>query len=825
MTPLLLPLLLAIAPTGIPRQLALDRARDVSNVSYKLAYTLQPHADSAAGHEELTFTLRQSGPLLLDFREGVISKMLVNGQPTQPVSENGHIVLPPLKAGANKIEMDFSAPVGPAGKAITRYEDKDDGSEYIYTLFVPMDASMAFPCFDQPDIKARFTLELNHPADWTVIANVPLGQQTEPISTYLFAFAAGPFQKIHSTPGLPDVYVRKSQVSRAQDEVPQIQRVTAQGMKFLAAYFAQPFPFPKYDMVLIPGFPYGGMEHAGATFLNEDSMLFRSAPTEADRFGRNITVLHELTHQWFGDFTTMRWFDDLWLKEGFAQYMAYRAMLEIAPQLDVWARFYQQIKPAAYGIDITPGTTPIYQNIPNLQDAKSAYGAIVYSKAPGLLRQLAFLLGEDHFRDGLRLYLSEHRYANAEWSDLVKAFERASGQSLSAWADAWIKRRGMPEVDVAFTCDTVTLSQKNILDEGGTWPIATQVLLGYRNAEPVRLRVQFDSASFAVNVPSGKACPDYVFANDEDHAYGLFLLDARSRAYIRENIGATTDLFRRTLMWGALFDAVHFAQMPPADYIETALRNLPSEQDETIVRSVSNRVVFALHEYISSPTLTRDMEKLASDRMHTAATEGLRILWFRAFVSVAQTPEALGEVKDILRGKASIPGVDLRPLDRWRMVTVLLAGNDPEAAALFEAETKRDASGIGQKYAYVAMAAKPDPANKRFYFDDYLQNKQRPEDWVQASLDAFNEWNQDRLTLPFLLPALKDLPQIKQQRKIFFVLAWLGAFIGGQHSAEASALVHHWLKETPLDPDLRLKVLQVLDELDRTAKIRATYAK
>jgi aminopeptidase N len=265
--------------------------------------------------------------------------------------------------------------------------------------------------------------------------------------------------------------------------------------------------------------------------------------------------------------------------------------------------------------------------------------------------------------------------------------------------------------------------------------------------------------------------------------------------------------------------------MPPAEYIETALVNLPSEQDETIVRSVSNRTVFALHEYITSPALTREMEKLASDRMHNAATQGLRILWFRAFVSVAQTSEALGEVKDLLRGKTGIPGVDLRPLDRWRMVTVLLGGNDPEAAAMFEAEKKRDASGIGQKYAYVAMAAKPDAANKRFYFDDYVGNKQRPEDWVQASLDAFNEWNQDGLTLPYLLPALKDLPQIKQQRKIFFVLAWLGAFIGGQHTAEASALVHHWLKETPLDADLRLKVLQVLDELDRTAKIRETYAR
>ncbi len=184
----------------------------------------------------------------------------------------------------------------------------------------------------------------------------------------------------------------------------------------MTTFFAQPFPFPKYDEVLIPGFPYGGMEHAGATFFNEDSILFRTVPTVNDYNRRNETVLHELAHQWFGDLVTMRWFDDLWLKEGFAQYMAYHTMAEMEPPVQVWKRFYQSIKPLAYGIDSTQGTTPIYQQISNLKDAKSAYGAIVYQKAPSLLRVLAFNIGEDHFREGVRLFLREHAYANAEWS-------------------------------------------------------------------------------------------------------------------------------------------------------------------------------------------------------------------------------------------------------------------------------------------------------------------------------------------------------------------------------------------------------------------------
>ncbi len=234
---------------------------------------------------------------------------------------------------------------------------------------------------------------------------------------------------------MPGLYVRKSKFDRARAEAPQVQSIAARGTAYLADFFARPFPFPKYDMVLIPGLAYGGMEHAGATFLREESVLFRTAPTHSDLLNRDILVLHELTHQWFGDLVTMRWFDDLWLKEGFAQYMAFQTLAALEPHENVWKRFYESIKPDAYAIDSTQGTTPIYQEIPNLEDAKSAYGAIVYSKAPAVLKQLAFVLGEDKFRQGLRLYLKQYAYANAEWNDLVNALQSVSGRPLGNWAD------------------------------------------------------------------------------------------------------------------------------------------------------------------------------------------------------------------------------------------------------------------------------------------------------------------------------------------------------------------------------------------------------
>jgi aminopeptidase N len=252
-----------------------------------------------------------------------------------------------------------------------------------------MDASLACPCFDQPDLKGRFTLELIAPEGWTVISNTDVARtesagrpgfrrsrfrETLPISTYLFAFAAGPFREISATdaPVPMRLFARRLKFQQAQEEAPEIFRTTGAGLQHMADYFAQAFPFLKYDLVLLPGFAYRGMEHAGATFFREEALLFRTQPTETDKLNRAVLLLHELAHQWFGDLVTMRWFDDLWLKEGFANYMAYETLASLESPDAIWKRFYQPYKPDAYETDVTKGTTPIRQEIPNLNDAKSA---------------------------------------------------------------------------------------------------------------------------------------------------------------------------------------------------------------------------------------------------------------------------------------------------------------------------------------------------------------------------------------------------------------------------------------------------------------------
>jgi aminopeptidase N len=840
---------------GVSRELARSRAANISDLRYRLSLALAPGAEKIPGRAEIRLRLARAEEVILDFRDldtsgrvidGKVGEVTVNGRPAAKLRQaNGHLVLPAglFAAGENMIALSFEAGIAPAGRPLTRHIDRDDGSEYVYTLFVPMDASLAYPCFDQPDLKGRFTLELTAPRAWTVVSNAAVARaeeagegrrrtlfrETLPISTYLFAFAAGPFEMIADEGAMTPtrLFVRRSKLGRAREEGPEIFRLTRGGMRHLSGFFDRPFPFPKYDLVLLSGFAYGGMEHAGASFFREEALLFRTLPTASDRLGRASLLLHELSHQWFGDLVTMRWFDDLWLKEGFADYMAYHAMAALQAPNEIWKRFYQTHKPRAYAIDATRGTTPIYQEVRNLRDAKSAYGAIVYAKAPALLRALSFVIGETAFRDGVRLFLKEHAFANAEWADLIRAFERVSRLKLESWAAAWVLQRGMPQIDVAWQCAdgkiaSFELRQRDALDEGGRWPVSAEVLLAFEDGKMELIPARIDGQRATLGEAIGRRCPAYVFANHGDYGYGRFMLDATSRAAIASRLGSVADPFLRAMLWGALWDAVREAVMDPREYLALALRLLPAERDEELTGSILSRATIVFERYLSDSqrgSFAPALEQLAFDRMLRDEDLGRRITWFRAFRQLATTNEARGRLKDVLRGKIAIPGVELKPLDRWAIVRALLASGDAEAEALLASERARDTSDDGRKQAYLAEAARGEAATKRRYSDDYLRNRAIPEDWVEGSLAPFNSWNQSELTRPYLRPALEALPQLKRERKIFFVLAWLEAFLSGRRDAGALAIARDFLRDETLDRDLRLKVLEASDELERTLRI------
>ncbi len=847
-------------PLGVSRELARLRAAQLADVRYALHFTLVPKSEAVNGTARITFKLKDARqPVVLDFRdlnaEGKFRNVTINAQAVSDSQQkNGHIILGAqhFKTGANEIALEFTTGASTAGRPLIRYQDKDDGSEFVYTLFVPMDASMAFPCFDQPDVKARFTLSLTVPPQWKAVSNTPMVRQdeqiihfaeTHPISTYLFAFAAGPFETLEARGNQSlsmKFYFRPSQRARAAQELPAVAELTRDGIKHFEKFFGHRFPFTKYDQVLLPGFAYGGMEHAGATFLREDAVLFRTTPTQSDKLGRASLVLHELAHQWFGDLVTMKWFDDLWLKEGFANYMATHAIaalrVEGLDERSAWQRFYLAHKPLAYGIDVTKGTTPIWQDIPNLKDAKSAYGAIVYQKAPSLLHTLSFVVGADKFQAGVQRFVQRHAYANAEWSDLVHAMEEAAGQPLTAWADAWIKQRGMPEITAEWACDakgrieSLRLKQADTQNAKQLWPIKTQVMLAYVDGFEERLTTEFATATHTITAAKGKPCPAYVFANADDYAYGRFLLDDRSGVSVLKMVSRVRDPLTRAMLWGALWEAVRDASLPPFLFINAALEALPQEQDELLIGSLLNQVAHAYTRYLTPrqrAALSYGPETLCAQQMVEAESLGVRIHYFRALRSMAGSEAAWQTLKDLLAGKLKIAGVEIKPLDRWRIIATLLAQQDPEAESLLAAETARDTTDDGRKQAWIVAAARGDAATKARYFADYTTNKKRaedwPEDWIEGSLSNFNSFGQSELTRPYLAKALAALPQQKRERKIFFVLAWLNSFIGGQHSSQALGEVQRFLRDAKPEPDLQLKVLEVSDELARTVKIRKTF--
>jgi aminopeptidase N len=356
------------------------------------------------------------------------------------------------------------------------------------------------------------------------------------------------------------------------------------------------------------------------------------------------------------------------------------------------------------------------------------------------------------------------------------------------------------------------------------------------------MKVQWNAPAFPVSSAVGKPCPNLVFANEGDYAYGRFLLDPSSesfasslfdpaspRASNASLLGTVSDQaapLRRTMVWGALWDYVHVAKAPPRAYVELALKSLPQEMDESLARIQGARVAEALHSYLHEAgrqALAPQAESVAGDRMLKAPTLGLRIVSFRTFRSIAETPAGLQQVKDLLSGKLVVPGLTLKRLDRWELIGHLIAMDDPEAGAILANEKSRDHSGEAQKYAYAAQAGTPTAENKARYFDQYLHSQEIQEDWITESLRPFNYWKQSALTGPYLIQALNELPDIKLHRKIFFLMEWLEAFIEGQNSGEAQAVVQGWLDSEKIDPDLRLKVLQVFDSLERTVLIRKKF--
>jgi aminopeptidase N len=873
---------------GVSRELALHRAATLSDVAYDLSLDLTAR-DGARGAVVISVERSPAArALVLDFRGTALHAAHVNGDAVEQPAWDGHHVTVPehlLRQGRNELSFEFTAPIAAAGAAIIAYDDRQDDARYLYTLLVPSDAQLLFPVFDQPDIKARFTWQLTVPDGWRGLTNgaergrvrLPSGDwrlsfaTTQPISTYAAAFAAGPWTVLPApldsaapdagspvqgaSPGrgranadaLPaaaagpaeamTLWTRRSVAAAVDADT--LLALNRSALAWLERYFDYEYPFDKLDLLLAPAFPFGGMEHVGAIFYNESTFIFREPPTLSRRLARAATIYHEVAHQWFGDLVTMEWFDDLWLKEGFSTFMAARIQDELHPASNAWKTFYIRNKPLAYGVDVTAGTTPVWQELPNLDLAKSNYGPIVYNKAPAILKQLEFLVGEEAFRDGLRTFLRRHAYANATWRDLLAAIGEAAGTDLRSFGRHYILRAGAPivETQLQLAADgsiaSLTLHQRPALelpdDDGGWWPGRVRVRLGYAGDDDVLVDVAFRGHRTPVPEVRGLPAPDYVLANDGDYGYGIFLPDASSSAWLLEHAPELRDDLLRALAWGALWDLVREQRLPPYLFATAAIRGLDAERDEQIAGLLLARVMYALERYIpvgqAHAHLAALLEALLLQRVDDASLDyGLRRSALDALLASARSEEAVAVLHDYLAGRRGFDDAPLGQPSRWAAVTRLLVLDDPRADALYRAEQARDSTPEAARMAFMASAASASAANKADLFERYLSDDSLNEEWVTASLAAFNHPLHAQLALPYLQRALERAEWLRDNRRIFFLPRWLDAFIGGHASTEALAVVDaHLATHAGMPVDVRRRILQARDELARSVAVRTAF--
>src|ERR1051325_11098945 len=554
---------------GVAEELARERAAAYSSVRYDLAFTLPVNRQQAVeGVLRLTLTLAAPRRIVVDFsapKERVRS-VRVGENAVTPEYVEDHLIIPAAatRGGENRIVIEFAA----GDDALNRNDD------FLYTLFVPARAHLTFPCFDQPDIKARYTLALDVPAGWETVANAPeagresTGErlrvrfaETRPLPTYLFGFVAGRFSIERATRNGREMrmFHRETDAAKVARNRDALFDLHAAALAWLEDYTAIPYPFDKLDFILIPSFQFGGMEHAGAILYNATSMMLDQSATQNQLLNRASTIAHETAHMWFGDLVTMRWFNDVWMKEVFANFMAAKIVNPSFPTVNHELRFLLSNYPDAYSVDRTAGANPIRQTLTNLNDAGQLYGPIIYEKAPIVMRQLEMVVGERPFRDGLREYLKQYAFGNAAWLDLIRILDAKTPDNLAAWSRAWVEERGRPEFTTTLrltkndTIQRLTLTMNDPLRRGLVWPQRRRATLGSADAQK-DVAVYANTRETVVREAEGLPKPLFILPNGGGLAYGLFLLDQESATYLLAIMPRIGDALTRGAAWVTLWD-------------------------------------------------------------------------------------------------------------------------------------------------------------------------------------------------------------------------------------------------------------------------------
>jgi aminopeptidase N len=799
----------------------------------------------------VSFTLRDAGaPLSLDFDpdpSGRVLRIQADGASIDARQVNGHIVVPAsaLHAGANRVAIEFDAGDAPLNR----------NADFLYTIFVPARAHEALPCFDQPDLKARWTLALDVPEGWATLANGAETSstsrdrrtrvtfaETQPVSTYLFAFAAGKFsvERGERSGRAMRMFHRETDAMKVARNRDAIFDLHAAALDWMQRYTGIPYPFGKFDFLLVPAFQFGGMEHPGAIFYNASGLFLDPSATQNDRLERASVISHETAHMWFGDLVTMRWFDDVWLKEVFANFMAAKIVNPSFPAINHELRFLLDYYPAAYDVDRTEGSNPIRQHLANLNEAGTLYGNIIYDKAPIVMRQLESLVGADGFRDGLRDYLKRFSFSNASWSELIQLLDDRTPGDLMTWSHSWVDEDRRPVVTTELAVENgriarLTLNQRDPDPRRGLlWTQQVDVALGYRDRIE-HVPTQLGAASAEVAGARGRQAPLFVLPNGGGIAYGEIHLDRASRDWLSANLFRIGDPLTRGSAWLALWESMLDGELEPSRLVDLALESLPLETDEQNIEEILRELRLVYWRFTSAQArkaLAPRVERVLRAGLSRARTQGPKGAYFATLRIVASTPRTVEWLRSVWQEHTRVPGLTLAETDYIALAQelALRASTGParseskrwQAIVSAQIERTKDPDRKAQlTFVMPALSSDPDERGRFFASLADVANR-RHEPWVLSALRALHHPLRGASSEKYVAPSLAMLRDIQRTGDIFFPKRWMDATLGGYSSPAKAETVRSFVMNLPDGyPDrLRRIVLSAADDLFRSAGMK-----
>ena len=822
---------------GVPLALAEERAARVSNLRYELHFSIPETAqEPVRGRVIVRFDLKDARrPLALDFAPGKKSDVSgrVNGQAEGVHSVPDHLVIPVehLRAGANEIALEFTAGDAPLNR----------NPDFLYALFVPARARQAFPCFDQPDLKARYSVTLDVPSAWEAITNgaevsrtadgstrTIRFAETQPIPTYLFTFAAGKFQVETATRGQRTFRMlhRETDAQKVARNRDAIFDLHTTALDWLERYTGIPYPFGKFDFLLVPSFQFGGMEHPGSIFYNASALLLDPSATQNQKLGRASLIAHETAHMWFGDLVTMKWFNDVWMKEVFANFMAAKIVNPSFPEVNHELRFLYSHYPAAYGVDRTRGSNAIRQPLANLTEAGSLYGAIIYQKAPIVMRQLEMTVGVDGLRDGLREYLKAHAFGNATWSDLISVLDPRTPEDLADWSRVWVEEEGRPQIttelriDDAGRIERLAFRQMDPLERRGiAWPQRIQVALG-DGARIEVLDVRLVGATSTVAEAVGKPAPRFVLPTAGGIAYGGFALDVGSRRWLVEHLPELSDPLLRGAAMVTLWEEMLDGRLEPLIVADLLMRSVAAERDELNVERMLaylQRVYWKFLDEHARRGLA--VEAFLRNGLDKADTQSRKAAWFNALRDVAMNEATLGWLERVWRKTESVPGLELAEPDYITLAQELAVRGVPNTEEILTeqiARTQNPDRKARMAFVRPALSASQETRDALFASLEDVANRRR-EAWVLEAVGYLHHPLRASAAEKYVQPSLELLQEIQRTGDIFFPKRWMDATLSGHRSAAVARTVTAFLNALPPGfPDrLRRIVLSSSDELLR----------